>query len=491
MKLAVGQVMHETNTFSNVATNKARFQEWEWAAEDAFFDGHRGVRSYVGGMLDRAKERDITLIPTFAASATPSGIIPEATFLEIKRELLGRIKTLVDDIDGVCLALHGAGVAEGVDDIEGDIIRSVRELVGDKPIVVTLDLHGNITQTMVDHADALLGVRFYPHTDMFERGEEAIEVMRGILLGEIKPVMRLTKPPMMVPTFTSNLPPVKDINDICESWEQYEDMIDCAFFHGFPYTDIPDVRVGIITMTDGNAELAESAGQDIAQKVWDMRERFKANYPSPAEGIKQALAEPDMPIVMNETSDNPGIGAPGDGTYLLRALLAADLDMPACFASLADPDSVTKAKRAGVGSTVRLNLGGKTDRYHGSSIAVEAYVKTITDGRSVLSSPMGKGRLRDLGTSVRVQVGKLDIVISSLKGQMLDEQFFLLHGIDVRAYKIVALKSSQHFRAGFEPLAAKIISVDSPGIATMDLTSFNYNRLERPVHPLDDVSYPQ
>jgi len=488
MKLAVGQVVHETNTFSNVATNRHRFEEWEWASGEAFFAAHKGVRSYVGGMLERANAHGITLLPTFSAAAAPSGLIPEGTFTEIKTELLSRIRLLEPEIDGVCLALHGAGVAEDVDDIEGDILREVREIVGEKPIVVTLDLHGNITDEMVAYADVLLGVRYYPHTDMYERGQEAIEVMNAILAGELKPVMRLTKPPMMAATFTSNLSPVKDINDICAGWEQNQNLVDCTFFHGFPYTDIPDVRVSVVTVANGDASLAEAAGKDVSQKIWHMRERFNANYPSPAQGIQQALTSEGQPIVINETSDNPGIGAPGDGTYLLRAMVEAGLER-ACIATIADPQTVKKAHQAGVGSTIEVSIGGKTDRHHGSAVKVKAYVKTLTDGQFVISSPMGAGRARSLGLSARLQVGGLDIIVSSIKGQLLDEQFFLLHGIDVNAYKIVALKSSQHFRAGFEPIAAKIISVDSPGIATMDLASFDYKRLERPIYPLDDVTY--
>jgi microcystin degradation protein MlrC len=488
MKLAVGQVVHETNTFSNVATNQHRFEEWEWLSGEAFFAAHQGVRSYVGGMLEQASVHGITLLPTFSAAAAPSGLIPKNTLRDIKHELLSRLRLLEPDIDGVCLALHGAGVAEGVADIEGDILRDVREIVGDKPIVSTLDLHGNVTDAMVEYADVLLGVRFYPHTDMYERGQEAIEVMKAMVAGDFKPVMRLTKPPLMVPTFTSNLPPVKDINEICAGWEQNESLLDCTFFHGFPYTDIPDVRVSVITVSNGDADLAEAAGKDVAKKIWDMRERFNANYPSPAQGIKQALAAAGQPIVINETSDNPGIGAPGDGTYLLRAMIEAQLER-ACIATIADPQTVKKAHQAGVGSSIEVQLGGKTDRHHGSSVKVKVYVKALTDGKFVISSPMGAGRARSLGLSARLQVGGLDIIVSSLKGQLLDEQFFLLHGIDVNTYKIVALKSSQHFRAGFEPLAAQIISVDSPGIATMDLASFDYQRLERPIFPLDDVSY--
>src|SRR5690606_20141042 len=200
MRVAVGGISHETNTFCRGESMLDRFQERAWAEGQELIDNNRGVRNYIGGIIDAAERLDIELAPTFFASATPSATIAADTYATLIGKLLDALQA-AGEVDAVCLTLHGAGVAAGVDDIEGDIIQRVRELVGpDMPIVVTLDLHGNITQQMVDHADALLGVNLYPHTASYDRGVEAIELIPKLVSGEVKPVMHLTHLPMMIPS---------------------------------------------------------------------------------------------------------------------------------------------------------------------------------------------------------------------------------------------------------------------------------------------------
>ncbi len=187
-----------------------------------------------------------------------------------------------------------------------------------------------------------------------------------------------------------------------------------------------------------------------------------------------------QPIVINETSDNPGGGTPGDGTHLLRALLEEDLAQT-CFGFIFDPEVAQTAHKAGVGAVINVKLGGKTDSLHGEPLEVLAYVKSLTDGQFIQSSPMWQGARVNLGKSARLRIGHVEVLVCSVKSQVLDEQNFLLHGIDVKKYKIVALKSSQHFRAAFESSSKKIITVDSPGLSTMNLFNFPYMQLARPI----------
>jgi microcystin degradation protein MlrC len=245
----------------------------------------------------------------------------------------------------------------------------------------------------------------------------------------------------------------------------------------------------VIAITEGDAALARRAADDIAADAWRRREAFLRRCPGPAEAIQMALALDGSPVIINETSDNPGGGSPGDGTYLLRAML--DARMPsACFGFIYDPQTAAQAHDAGVGATIHVRLGGRTDRMHGEPIETDAYVADLTDGRFIRQSPMGRGGQVDLGRMARLRIGTVDVLVSSVREQTLDAEVFLHHGIDVTRYKIVALKSSQHFRAGFEPLAAHILTADSPGLTTLDLTTFPYRRVERPVWPLDaDTRY--
>ncbi|MDZ7706001.1 MAG: M81 family metallopeptidase [Trueperaceae bacterium] len=493
MKIVIGEVSHETNTFSNVPTDEALFRLREWSHGDAIIDEHRGVRDSLGGMVDRAEALGIEVVGSFAATAAPAGTIPRKTFETLRDELVSGIAA-AGEVDAVCLSLHGAGVAEGVDDLEGAILEAVRAQVGGTPIVVTLDLHANMTPQMVDLADAMFGNHLYPHTDSYERGVEAVDTARRIVQDGLRPTLSLVRLPLMIPTSTTNLDPAKTVNARCYEQEAVPGVIDCTFYHGFPHTDTPHVATSVLVTTEGDREQAERVANEIAGLVWAQREGFTPTSVTPEDGVARALRHPTHPIVINETSDNPGGGTPGDGTHLLRELLAHPLGgAKTCFGFIYDPDVANQAHEAGVGTTLNLRLGGKTDTLHGAPLDVTAYVKTLTDGRFVLTSPMGRGRRVDLGKSVRLQIegagGVVDVLVCSVKSQVLDAQVFVLHGINVTDYKIVALKSSQHFRAGFGPIAAEIITVDSPGLSSLQLSTFTYQRIRRPIYPLEPATF--
>ncbi len=302
--------------------------------------------------------------------------------------------------------------------------------------------------------------------------------------------MALTRIPLMIPTSTTNLAPAKTVNEVCWNQEEEPGVLDCTFFHGFPYADVPVVGTSVITIADDDENLARSVSEETAKRIWELREGFFPEMPSPEEGVRLALEERGRPVVLNETSDNPGGGTPGDGTHLLKAMLEAGLD-DACLAPLNDPEVARSAHEAGVGSRIEVLLGGKTDSLHGEPLQVSAYVKSLTDGRFVQSSPMWRGLDVDLGPSARLRVDGVDVVVCSVNAQALDEQILLLHGIDFMGFKVVGLKSSQHFRAAFEDGARRIITVDSPGLSTLDLSAFEYRRLSRPIYPLNEVGEPR
>jgi microcystin degradation protein MlrC len=480
-KVAIGGIVHETNTYCKETTKLAAF---EICRGEEIISDNKGVRSYVGGMLDAAAELGAQVLPTFLANAMPSGTIDRSAYNSMLAELLAAIRAALP-VDAVALSLHGAGVVEGIDDLEGHLCQAVRELVGPAlPIVVSLDLHGNLSQAMADAVDLALGVHYYPHTDMYERGHEAVSLIPRLLSGEIKPVTHVESLPMLLSTSTTNLDPAKSVTEFCQTLEQLPGVIDVTFFHGFPYTDVPQVGVHIVAITNGDRVLARECAQKVARWVWDHREEFRPTTLSPAEAIAKALTVDGGPVVINDTGDNPGGGTPGDATHLLRAMLDAQLTN-ACFGFIYDPEVAQQAHAAGVGATISVSLGGKYDELHGAPLELTAYVKCLTDGKFVRQSPMGRGAQVDHGKMARLVVDGIDILVSSVRSQTLDAEVFLLHGIDVTRYKIVALKSSQHFRAGFEPIAKAIITADSPGLTTLQVAVFPRERSPRPCWPLD------
>jgi microcystin degradation protein MlrC len=369
--------------------------------------------------------------------------------------------------------------------MEGTFLAELRALVGTEiPIVVSLDLHGNTTEAMIEHANALFYCHEYPHIDTYDRGDEIIRMAAKILNGEVNPVKHLRKLPLIIPPSTTFTGPAKVINERCFAWEQEPGVIDCSFTHGFPHTDVSVIVTSILVTTDGDPALAERVARDVGDLVLETIEDFRQTLPGAEEAIAEALAATDLPVIVAEVSDNPGGGAPGSGTHLLRALLDAN-EPKTCFGFVWDPETAAQAHTAGPGATIQVKLGGFTDELHGAPVEAEAYVKSTTDGRFILTNPMGAGGEVNLGRMARLVIGNVDVIVGSNRAQTLDDQLFLLHGIDVRRMRIVAIKSQQHFRGGFQQIAGTIIRADTPGFTTSNLSNLPFEHIHRPIWPLD------
>lgn len=488
MRIAIGEVMHETNTFRPGITEIDAFKALQWEHGKEIRQRHTGVRDSLGGMLAGGARLGVEIVPTFAATAEPSATIGRAAFETLRQELLTGLAA-AGPVDAVCLSLHGAGSAEGCDDIEGVLLAEVRKLIGrDVPLVVTLDLHGHLTLAMLEHADILLNCHEYPHVDLYERGEEAVELAVKLVRGKIAPVTHAVILPMLLPPSTTLTGPGKTITDACYAREEDPAVIDCAVVHGFPHTDVPICSTAVVVTTNGELETARGIAEEVATTIWEMREQFREEFPDPVTAVAQALALEAAPVVIAEISDNSGGGAPGDGTYLLRALLEADMPDTA-FGFITDAAVARQAHEAGVGAMIAIALGGKSDNLHGEPVETEAYVKALTDGRFRLTNPMGAGSEVNLGLMARLTISNVDVLVASDRAQTLDPEVFLLHGIDVTRYKVVALKSQQHFRGGFAGVAGAVIRTDSPGATTSILSNLPYKRVQRPIWPLDDVEF--
>jgi microcystin degradation protein MlrC len=485
MRIAIGQLRHETNTMFGPPTPVEEFQRQSWAIGDEILAQNTGVRDYLGGMIDSGERHNVEIIPTFAANAHPSGTIERHAFETMLNNLLDGIRQ-AGEIDAVCVALHGAGSAEGIDDIEGETLARIRALVGTKiPIISTLDLHCHSTDTMMENATALLTVHEYPHVDSYERGWEAVELAVRIVTGTVHPVMHLTRLPMAIAPITSFDGPARAINERCWEWES-RGLIDVTFVHGYPHTDVPIISASVIAIADGESDLARAAAEDVANLIWETRESFRQQLPEPASAIQQAQSHDGQPVVLAEVSDNPGGGAPGSGTHLLRAMLDTGLSK-AAFGFIVDPATAAQAHDAGVGSEIEVELGGTIDPENlGTPIKARAYVKSLTDGRSITQSPMGYGGIQNLGKMARLIINGVDVIVGSESHQTFDAEPFLLHGIDVRRYKVIGLKSQNYFRAYFDQIASKIIRTDSPGWTPADLSRLRYQRIQRPIWPLDE-----
>jgi len=486
MRIAIGEFAHETNTFCPGFTELDAFQSRDWSEGNDLIERHRGVRNDLGGMIEAGERLGIELVPTLATTTQPSATVSRHAYGTIRDTLFAHIEA-AGELDAICLALHGAGSADGIDDMEGTFLAELRERVGtDIPIVVSLDLHGNTTEVMLDHATALHYCHEYPHIDTYDRGQEIVEMAARIVRGEIHPVKYMARLPVTIPPSTTFSGPAMVINERCFHWEETPGVLDCAFTHGFPHTDVPVIATSVLVTTDDDPHLAERVANDVVKLVLDTLEEFRQALPGADEAMAKALRATALPVIVAEVSDNPGGGAPGSGTHLLRELLAADA-LDTCFGFVWDPATAAQAHEARAGATIAVRLGGFSDDLHGPPIEADAYVKVISDGRFTLTNPMGAGSAVNLGPMARLVIGNVDVIVGTERAQTLDDELFLLHGIDVRRYRIVCIKSQQHFRGGFQHLAGTIIRCDTPGLTTSNLSSLPYRRIRRPIWPLDPL----
>ncbi len=484
----MGQISHETNMFSPIRTDMRHFCERSLARGREVSESFAGTRTPLGGFIHYAGENDWDLYPTISASAVPSGLVARDAYDEIMIGLLDGIKQ-AGEIDGVLLALHGAMVVEGVPDAEGDILAQVRQLVGPGiPIATTLDYHANVTDLMVETADGLFGYNTYPHVDGWERGVEAAAFVADLLDGRIEPVSVLSRLPLapgVVPARTG-WGPIKKLMEKALAHEAEPGVVNVSVYGGFVYSDIPEAGMSFVVTTDGDADRAGEIARELVDTAWEIRHEFKSEMMTPEKAVAFAIAEPRGPVVLADVADNTGGGASGDGTEILRALLEQGAK-DAVVITMPDPEAVALAYSAGVGGMFDGLVGGKIDDRHGAPVPVKGKVRLLSDGGFVHHGPMATGVKASMGRTAVVEAGGVEIILTERRFQPVDPEAARSVGIDPARRKIVVLKSSVHYRASYEPIAATIVEVDGPGISSPNLSRFSFKNIRRPVFPLDDI----
>lgn len=483
MRIAIAGISHETNTYCKESTTTDAFRILR--GENLL--ATEGQQTDLGGMVSAIRALGAQPVPIMACVAEPSGTIDLTTYHGFKEEILSGLKH--SPCEAVLLALHGAGVVDGIDDLEGNLCVAVRELIGtDVALVATFDLHGNVTQAMADVLDGVFACHQYPHVDMHLRSQEAAALAVSLVNKELTTSVYVETLPMLTPCTTTFEGPGQTMLSRVLDAELPEGIIDISWFHGFPYTDIPNVGASICVTATSDA-LARRTALDTAAQLWAVRDLFLPKSLSAHEAIQSAHALDISPVVINETSDNPGGGAPGDGTHLLRAMIEAELE-DACFGFIVDPHTAAMAHEAGVGTEISMQLGGHYDDLHGAPLIATGTVRALHDGQLILQA-MFKGAPCHLGPMARIDINGIDVIVASERSQTFDTEPFLAVGIDVRRYKYVALKSSHHFRAGFKEVAGAIVTADTPGLCTHKLETFTRQRSQMPMWPVDaQASYP-
>jgi microcystin degradation protein MlrC len=487
--VAVASILQENNTFSPVYS---RLEDFSPVYGMDALRRHEGKLTEMGGFIDVLRRSHASIVPVMAGWAITANGLIEEDFIHLLDQFECGLRQA--RADAVLLALHGAQVAVGEDDVAGRLLALTRAVVGpDKPVVVTLDLHANITRKMINLANAIVGYHTYPHIDMFETGQKAARLLMRTLQGKVRPAMAFRKLPLIVPPENSQTTsgPFCELMRMAEDLEASGEAEAVSLFPVQPWMDIPEMGCAVVAVTNGNAEAARQMAKTLARRFWDTKGEFEVRLTPVPEAITAALALEQGPAVLAESADSTGSGSPGDSTGVLRHLLTAPLDGPAAI-FLVDPAGVAKAIAAGVGATVSMKIGGAFDKVHSIPVQVNGYVKLIADGRWVARARgYNTGLTNFMGHTVVLEVGQVQILMAERAAMTVDPALFRSHGIDPVYCRIVVVKSPNGFRAAYEPIAKAVYVVDTPGVSTGNLKTLPFRRVPRPIYPLDpDTPFP-
>jgi microcystin degradation protein MlrC len=497
-RVLTARFMHETNTFSRVKTDMALIRRRDFHLENEIPHAFLGTHSALGATFEAADKFGWSIVHPVSANPNPSGIVSDDAFETIAGMILDAIAAK-GPVDGALLHLHGAMVTEAHEDAEGELLARLRQRVGPQvPIVATLDLHANVTRRMAENASALIAFRTYPHIDMYERAWQGAELLERAMRGVVRPVTIIARRPMIYGLDRGRhlSPPMADLLARADRLEQQGEVLAVSICAGFSRSNITDVGPSV-TVTVDQLRQDRSDGHEIAEEfmdhAWATRDYSTVHMLSVAEAVARAgEGKPgDKPLVIADYTDNPGGGGYGDATALLRGLVDGGVERVA-FHAICDPQAVEAGMQAGVGARTRLTLGGKTDpAMGGGPLALDGEIVCLTNGRFVAYGPMGGGVERNYGPSMVFRVGGIDIVVITNNGQATDLGQFTSLGIDPTRHTTVCVKSMQHFRAAFGPIAREVILVDTGALCAEIYTPELFTKVRRPIWPLDPIADPR
>ncbi|MGC2084362.1 MAG: M81 family metallopeptidase [Bradyrhizobium sp.] len=480
MRVFTGTLATETNTFAPMPTGLSAFKERGYYPAGT----HPEHMSMFAGPLFVARQRAAqygwTVIEGMVAAANPGGLVTRAAYETLRDELLADLQAAMP-VDIVLLGLHGAMVADGYDDCEGDLLARVREIVGPRAVVgAELDPHAHVSALMVQSADVLIAFKEYPHIDVRERAEELVTLCRAKATGEICFAPALIDCEMVVPIHTTR-DPGRALVQRMQSLEGRDGILSVSMIQGFATGDVPDMGSKVLVYADGDQAKAQRLARELADEVIGLRDQLMVRYLDVDTALDRALAADGGPIVLADRSDNPGSGASGDSTFILRRLLERGIT-DAALGPLWDPIAVRIAFDAGVGARIALRIGGKTGPLSGDPVDAECTIRALIP--DMMQASQAGGTPSPMGDCALVSTGGVDIVLNAVRTQALDYGLFAQLGCDPTAKKIIVVKSAQHFHASFAKVAREIIYVGAPGSADPNYANLPYKKIRQPKWPI-------
>lgn len=487
-KILTAEFMHESNTFSCIETDEQAFRNYYFLRGDDAITERGEQNTELAGFLDIGRKYDWQIDHVLSAAAGPSGKVTAAVFDWLADPIIAAANA--NHYDGILLGLHGAMVTDFCDDGEGELLQRLREVIGNKiPIAATLDLHANVSRKMCALADIIVSFKTYPHVDMRVIASQAGEILQRSLSGEINPCTIRVGCPMLeeVNGARTDNGPMIDWIRAARKWEQRDDAFAVSINGGFACADIAEVGPTVLVTGEGDIDAHRAFASSLAADIWKHRHNVLNDYLDVDEAatIAAEFISSKGPLVIADYADNPGAGSYGDATNLLRAMLDAEVT-DACFGPMVDGETVQQLLEHTYGEMVEVNLGGKVDpAFGGGPLDLQVELVSLSEGHYVGGGAMIGGLQRSFGPTAVVCINGIEVLITTVAQQLLDLQQFRCFGIDPASKRVVALKSMQHFRADFEPIADRVIVCDSGALCTPDYKQLEYHKVARPVFPLD------
>ncbi|SEQ45646.1 Microcystin degradation protein MlrC, contains DUF1485 domain [Virgibacillus subterraneus] len=482
IRIGVAGIFHETNSFAPGRTELDDFRG-AWVEDARVFDQKfRETRTSMGGAIDGAEQERAELVPGLITETTPSAMVTREAIEVLIDTLVGSIP---QDLDGLLLILHGAMVSESYSDVEAEILKRLRKKLGNiLPVVVTLDLHANTSEAMVQQSTCIVGYDTYPHVDMYERAVEGMEILAATIRNEINPTAAWKAPGMLVTpqTMDTSALPMKVLMDRAHEIEHDPQVLNVTVAGGFPYSDIPDAGMSFIVTTNNDEAWAQKCANSLSQLAWDLKEKFVFQEVSIKEAVELTLKYNEGPVIWIEGSDNVGGGSPADATHVLEHIV--QLEQPSMMV-IRDAEVAKKAHELGVGHDIDCELGGKSDRLHGQPVPIQGRIKRLYDGRFVHEGPYMTGKEGNMGKTAVIESAYLTVVVTELRVPPFDVAHVHSVGIKPIDYKIIVVKSAVAWKTSFGAVARHEINVDTPGCCSANLNHFAYKHVNRPVYPLD------
>jgi len=492
MRIAIGQLWQETNTFNPLPTTRRDFEEFGVVRGPAIVEQFHDTNE-LGGFIQslHAWPEQPEIVGLVRLPAWPSGRATAETFAWLQAEMVDALRAALP-VDAVLLALHGAMVAHEHPDVEGEVLSAMREIIGPQiPLVATLDLHTNITERMVRTADALVLFHTAPHVDVFETGQRGAALLRRILVDGARPVTAYQKIPAVVPAEQANTEDRTSISHgfkaQLQALEARREILTAGLATVQPWLDIPELGTVVLVTTDGDAALAESACAALANEFWQRRREYLPTLVPLDEAVRRSHDNADGLTVLSDSSDATTSGATGDSTWLLAELLKYDWARPA-LVTLVSPEIVAQAAQLGIGSEFRGPAGGARDARFSQPITLTAKITRLFDAKFTLSGHLARNLPIDMGRSALLQCGNVHVVVTSRSGPHFAPQLFQAAGLDPFAAQVLVAKSPCGFRAAYAARAREIMVVAAPGCAPSDFWKYDYPQIDRPLWPWDEIN---